>query len=106
MKRLSGGRGGRGSGEGEEAEFAARAAAGREGVAVFFEGLAGDGGAAGVFADGGEEIVELDGGDVPEAGLQAEILGGGDHGGAGSNVKYGGGVVSLRTIAKWGVFGN
>jgi len=33
-----------------------------------------------VFADGGEEIVELDGGEVAEAGLEAEVLGGGGHG--------------------------
>jgi hypothetical protein len=71
---------GRGSGEGEEAEFATEGAAGREAVAVFFEGLAGDGGAAGVFADGGEEVVELDRGDVAEAGLEAEVLGGRGHG--------------------------
>jgi hypothetical protein len=69
-----------GSGEREEVAFAAEAAAGREGVAVFFEGLAGDGGAAGVFADGGEEVIELDRGDVAEAGLEAEILSGGGHG--------------------------
>ena len=69
-----------GSGEGKDAEFCAASAFGRKGVAVFFQSLAGDGGATRVFADGGEEVVELDGGVVAEAGLEAEVLSGRGHG--------------------------
>ena len=75
---MGGGRGD-GSGDGRQVEFCA-AAFGGEFVAVFFQSLARDGGAARVFADRGEEVVELDGGVVAEAGLQAEVSSGRGHG--------------------------